>query len=236
MTPRHALQDHPVSPILAEALEVWGRVGTAIDTITGSKFTAGMEAAAACYLLPDWARETEDGVPLWWMWPADSWAPGENRRQELVLATGLALGALERRLPQAGLSVVDGQGTRRPRRSDIVDLVHAAHQQLLALDTSNRSEIANALAQGRRVLPAARAAEALSLAAACHLLPEQLREISTRSNVPSLWAWPAAAWSPHISREDELVTAIALTIVLIEMVDGGIRPDLTVLPGQVESA
>lgn len=235
MTPRHALQDLPVSPILAEAMEVWGRMGTEIDAITGPKFTAGMEAAAACYLLPEWARETADGVPLWWMWPAESWTPGQTRRQELVLAIGLTLGALERRLPQPGLTVVDGAGSRRPRRSDIVDLVHAAHQQLLQ-GAPPRVEMASALSQGRKVLPAARAAEALSLAAACHLLPEQLREIGSRSGVPSLWAWPATAWTTHTAREDELVTAIALTIVLIEMVDGGIRPDLTVLPGQIESA
>lgn len=62
------------------------------------------------------------------------------------------------------------------------------------------------------------AVEALTLAAACYLLPEVMRETGA-SEVPNLWAWPTKAWIHHDDRAAELMTGVALALAAIELVD-----------------
>ena len=56
---------------------------------------AGIAPAAACYVMPSWARDRgATDIPLWWIWPPAIWVTGD-RRQELLLAAALALAAVE---------------------------------------------------------------------------------------------------------------------------------------------
>jgi hypothetical protein len=52
--------------------------------------------AAACYALPNYARE-EVRKPKWWPWTAKSWKPTpDDRRRELVKAGALIVAEIER--------------------------------------------------------------------------------------------------------------------------------------------
>jgi hypothetical protein len=65
------------------------------DLSRTTRIVAGIAPAAACYVMPSWARDRgATDVPLWWIWPAGSWVSGD-RRQELLLAAALALAAVE---------------------------------------------------------------------------------------------------------------------------------------------
>ena len=222
MTIRQAARNQSVAAaVMAEAAEIWellvGPDGRPLAT-TAPAYVEGIAPAAACYLLPLWAREqSRTGVPLWWIWPDGSWGTGPSRRYELLLATALGLAALEHHTPPwtgRALTVVpDSAGTssKRPRIDDrrpaILQAVERTRVDLRDYDgldpaTSSRPT----------------AVEALTLAAACYLLPEVMRETGAY-DVPNLWAWPTTAWIQHDDRATELMTGVALALAAIELID-----------------
>lgn len=218
-----AREQSTTAAVIAEAAEIWqllvGPDGRPLAT-TCPAYVEGIAPAAACYLLPLWAREqSRSGVPLWWIWPDGSWGAGPSRRHELLLAAALGLSAVEHHTPPwtgRTLTVVpDTAGTPTKR---------------LRLD-DRRSAILQALEQARMAVrdcddldPATSsrpaAVEALTLAAACYLLPEVMREKGA-SEVPKLWAWPTKAWIDHDDRAAELMSGVALALAAIELIDAG---------------
>ena len=89
--------------IATEVTEMWkqltGPEGN--DLSRTARIAAGIAPAAACYVMPTWARDRgATDVPPWWIWPARNWVPGE-RRQELLLAAALALAAAEENMAHA---------------------------------------------------------------------------------------------------------------------------------------
>jgi hypothetical protein len=60
--------------------------------------------------------------------------------------------------------------------------------------------------------------ESLMLAAACYLLPTEMRQMA-RAGVPTIWAWPTASWINHPDRDTELTDAAAMTQAVIELYD-----------------
>ena len=87
----------PRAGIATEVIEMWkqltGPEGN--DLSRTARIVAGIAPAAACYVMPTWARDRgATDIPLWWTWPAGSWVSGD-RRQELLLAAALALAAVE---------------------------------------------------------------------------------------------------------------------------------------------
>ncbi len=242
MTIRQAARDQSVAAaVMAEAAEIWellvGPDGRPLAT-TGPAYVEGIAPAAACYLLPLWAREqSRTGVPLWWIWPDGSWGAGPSRRHELLLAAALGLAALEHHNPpwtgRTLTAVPDTAGTpaKRPRIDDrrpgILQAVEQTRMEVRDYDDLNPATSSR---------PAA--IEALTLAAACYLLPEVMREKGA-SEVPNLWAWPTKAWIHHDDRATELMTGVALALAAIELMDAGTaghpRP-LTVLAGGVSNS
>ena len=241
MTIRQAARDQSTAAaVMAEAADIWkllvGPDGRPLAT-TAPAHVEGIAPAAACYLLPLWAREqSRTGVPLWWIWPDGSWGAGPSRRHELLLAAALGLAALEHHTPPwtgRTLTVVPGAGAlaKRPRIDDrrpaILQAVERARVGVRDYD---------GLDPATSTRPAA--VEALTLAAACYLLPEVMRETGI-SNVPNLWAWPTKAWIQHDDRVSELMTGVALTLAAIELIDAEVlsRPrGLAVIAGGVPKA
>ena len=155
---------------------------------------------------------------MWWIWPARSWGTAE-RRQELVLGAALALAAVAASTPTQSsvptLAVVrDAADThpaapgarRRPR-----DTVLAAVDQARA-DLVDHEGLDPALSQRTTGL------ESLMLAAACYLLPTEMRQMA-RAGVPTIWAWPTVSWINHPDRDIELNVAAAMTQAVIELYD-----------------
>ena len=60
--------------------------------------------------------------------------------------------------------------------------------------------------------------ESLMLAAACYLLPTEMRQMA-RAGVPTIWAWPTASWMNHTDRDTELTVAAAMAQAVIELDD-----------------
>jgi hypothetical protein len=60
--------------------------------------------------------------------------------------------------------------------------------------------------------------ESLMLAAACYLLPTEMRQMA-RAGVPTIWAWPTTSWINHPDRDTELTDAAAMTQAVIELYD-----------------
>ena len=59
--------------IATEVIEMWkqltGPEGN--DLSRTARIAAGIAPAAACYVMPTWARDRgATGVPPWWIWPA----------------------------------------------------------------------------------------------------------------------------------------------------------------------
>ncbi len=224
MTIRQATRDQSVAAaVMAEVAEIWELLvdpdGRPLAP-TAPAYVEGIAPAAACYLLPLWAREqSRTGVPLWWIWPDGSWGAGPSRRDELLLGAALGLAALEHHSPPwtgRTLTVVpDGAGTpaKRARIDDrrpaILQGVEQARIEVRDYDdldpaTSSRPT----------------AVDALTLAAACYLLPEVMREMGA-SEVPNLWAWPTKAWIHHDDRAAELMTGVALALAAVELIVAG---------------
>ena len=222
MTIRQAARDQSTTAaVMAEAADIWellvGPDGRPLAT-TAPAYVEGIAPAAACYLLPLWAREqSRSGVPLWWIWPDGSWGAGPSRRHELLLAAALGLAAVEHHTPPwtgRTLTVVPDNAavrTKRPRVDDrrpaILQAVEQARVEVRDYDDLDPATSSR---------PAA--VEALTLAAACYLLPEVMRE-KEASEVPKLWAWPTEAWIHHDDRAAELMTGVALALAAIELID-----------------
>ena len=207
--------------IAAEVTDVWDRLaGPGGGVLGGSgRASVGIAAAAACYVMPDWARGTDPtGVPVWWIWPAGSWGTAE-RRQELVLGAALALAAVAASTPTQPsvptLAVVRDAADTRPAapgaRRRPRDTVLAAVDQARA-DLVDHEGLDPALSQRTTGL------ESLMLAAACYLLPTEMRQMA-RAGVPTIWAWPTVSWINHPDRHTELTVAAAMTQAVIELYD-----------------
>ncbi len=222
MTIRQAARDQSAAAtIMAEAVEIWELLvdpdGRPLAS-TAEAYVEGIAPAAACYLLPLWAREqSRTGAPLWWIWPDSSWGAGPSRRHELLLAAALGLAALEHHTPPwtgRTLTVVpDSAGSpagrpriddRRPALLQTIEQARAEVRDYDGLDPATSSRPA--------------ALEALTLAAGCYFLPEVMREMGA-AEVPNLWAWPTKAWIQHDDRAAELITGVALALAAIELVD-----------------
>ena len=206
--------------IAAEVTELWeqltGSDGSDLGRTAG--IVAGIAPAAACYVMPGWARNRgATGVPLWWIWPAGNWVSGE-RRQELLLAAALALAAAEQCIPQTPpppptLAVVrDANGTRAQGHR------RGSRDRILAAVDQARADLVDheGLDPARSLRPSG--LESLMLATACHLLPPQMRVIG-RAGVPQLWAWPTASWVDDLDRASELTISAAMVQAVIELHD-----------------
>ena len=222
MTIRQAARDQSVAAaVMAEAADIWellvGPDGRPLATAAPA-YVEGIAPAAACYLLPLWARErSRTGVPLWWIWPDSSWGAGPSRRHELLLAAALGLAALEHHTPPwtgRTLTVVPdvaGAPAKRPRIDDRRPAILQAVEQT-RMEVRDYDDLDPATSSR----PAA--IEALTLAAACYFLPEVMRETGA-SEVPNLWAWPSKAWIRHDDRAADLMTGVALALAAIELID-----------------
>ena len=87
--------------IATEVIEMWKQLTgpDGNDLSRTARISAGIAPAAACYVMPSWARDRgATDIPPWWTWPAASWVAGD-RRQELLLAAALALAAVEQTPP-----------------------------------------------------------------------------------------------------------------------------------------
>lgn len=235
MTIRPAAHDRSSgASVMAEVAEVWkllvGPDGRPLAT-TSPAYVQGIAPAAACYLLPRWAREqSRTGVPLWWIWPDGSWGVSPSRRHELLLAAALGLAALEHHTPAwtgRALTVVSaGTSSKRPRIED-------RRPQMLQAVEQARVTLRDCDGQDPATSSRPTAVEALTLAAACYLLPEVMRETEA-SGVPNLWAWPRRTWIQHDDRVAEVITGIALTLAAIELTDAtpaNHPKHLAVIPG-----
>lgn len=211
----------PRAGIATEVTEMWkqltGPEGN--DLSRTARIVAGIAPAAACYVMPSWARDRGvANVPMWWTWPAGSWVSGE-RRQELLLAAALALAAVEQAgpaQPPSTLTLVRDAdeisrstpfGHRRGARDRILSAVDQAREDLLDHE---------GLDPAQSLRPAG--LESLMLATACYLLPVEMREIA-RAGVPQMWAWPTSSWIDIQDRAAELTIAAAMAQAVIELYD-----------------
>jgi hypothetical protein len=208
--------------IATEVIEMWkqltGPEGN--DLSRTARIAAGIAPAAACYVMPTWARDRgATGVPPWWIWPARNWVSGE-RRQELLLAAALALAAAEENMAHEPLAptlavVGDAPGRGRPtasgaRRSSRDRVLAAVGQARTALvDHEGLDPVRSRRPSGL---------ESLMLATACHLLPVEMRGIGC-AGVPQMWAWPASSWVDIHDRATELTIAAAMAQAVIELYD-----------------
>ena len=98
MTLRSGPGEQPLRAGIAnEVIEMWQQLTgpDGNDLSRTPRIIAGIAQAAACYVMPSWARDRgATDIPLWWTWPAGRWVSGD-RRQELLLAAALALAAVE---------------------------------------------------------------------------------------------------------------------------------------------
>jgi len=211
----------PRAGIATEVIEMWTQLTgpDGNDLSRTARIVAGIAPAAACYVMPSWARDRgATDIPLWWTWPAGSWISGD-RRQELLLAAALALAAVEQ-TPAHGqpppLTVVRDTdettrpapaGHRRGSRDRILTAVEQARADLVDHE---------GLDPARSLRPSG--LESLMLATACHLLPAEMREIG-RAGVPQMWAWPTSSWIDIQDRATELTIAAAMAQAVIELHD-----------------
>lgn len=226
MTVRTAHVESRRTAVLAEVIEIYGRLtdpnGRALNE-SNRQMAAGIGPAAACYALPEFARDLGSaGVPLLWTWPAESWAAGD-RRNELLLAAALALAAILEHTPPVGTS-------DRPRLSVVRDSKVPEVDQNSRRSADHRIDRATAAVERVRAKlvdvdgedPSCSlrpmAVERLALAAACYLLPAELRA-GSRTGVPQMWAWPDATWIEHADREGELLIGAAMVLATIELLD-----------------
>jgi hypothetical protein len=73
----------PRAGIATEVVEMWTQLTgpEGYDLSRTARIVAGIAPAAACYVMPTWARDRgATGVPLWWTWPAGSWVAVEQVR------------------------------------------------------------------------------------------------------------------------------------------------------------
>ena len=212
----------PRAGIATEVTEMWkqltGPEGNDLSRTT--RIVAGIAPAAACYVMPNWARNrgTTD-VPLWWTWPAESWVSGD-RRQELLLAAALALAAVEQTdshgpLPPPLTVVKDADEITRPTPAGHR---RGSRDRILAAVDQARADLVDheGLDPARSLRPSG--LESLMLATACYLLPAEMREIG-RAGVPQMWAWPTSSWIDIQDRATELTIAAAMAQAVIELHD-----------------
>ena len=208
--------------IATEVIEMWkqltGPEGN--DLSRTARIAAGIAPAAACYVMPTWARDRgATGVPPWWIWPARNWVSGE-RRQELLLAAALALAAVEQ---------TDSHGPFPPPLTVVRDADEITRPTPVGHRRGSRDRILAAVDQARTALvdhegldPARSqrpsGLESLMLATACHLLPAEMRQIG-RAGVPQMWAWPTSSWVDIQDRATELTIAAAMAQAVIELHD-----------------
>jgi hypothetical protein len=211
----------PRAGIAAEVIELWTQLTgpDGNDLSRTARIAAGIAPAAACYVMPSWARDQgATDIPLWWTWPPGSWVSGD-RRQELLLAAALALAAVE----QAGTNgqpppltlVRDVDETTRPAPAGHR---RGSRDRILTAVERARAELVDheGLDPARSLRPSG--LESLMLATACHLLPAEMREIG-RAGVPQMWAWPTSSWIDIQDRATELTIAAAMAQAVIELHD-----------------
>jgi hypothetical protein len=212
----------PRAGIAAEVIEMWKQLtGPDGDDLSRTtRIVAGIAPAAACYVMPSWARDRgATDVPLWWIWPAGSWVSGD-RRQELLLAAALALAAVEH---------TGSHGPQTPPLTLVGDADEITRSTPAGHRRGSRDRILAAVEQARADLvdhegldparsPRPSGLESLMLATACHLLPAEMREIG-RAGVPQMWAWPTTSWIDIQDRATELTIAAAMAQAVIELHD-----------------
>jgi hypothetical protein len=168
--------------------------------------------AAACNALPGYARElNRQGVPR--LWPYASGYADGLRRDELLLAIGYLVAALEdHTLDNGGVLVPRAAITRRicRLRDDLVGPTPG---------DPGRSTRASAV-------------DALAFTGACYALPVYARELG-RHQIPLLWPWPRGLYRQH-ERGLELLLAAAMLLAEIERQDrtsGARQTALTAVAG-----
>jgi len=57
------------------------------------------------------------------------------------------------------------------------------------------------------------------MCAAVYAMPDQFREVGTKSGVPLMWAWPAKLFRGKLARREQLLMAAAMALVAIERLD-----------------
>lgn len=74
--------------------------------------------------------------------------------------------------------------------------------------------------------------DVVEMAAAVYALPEQFREMGSRTGLPLMWPWPAELWQGLAARRDQLLLAAALCAAAVERLDAAQAPTLS-LVGEV---
>lgn len=74
--------------------------------------------------------------------------------------------------------------------------------------------------------------DVVEMAAAVYAMPQQFRELGTRSGLPLMWPWPAKLFLGDADRREQLLLAAALCLVAVERRDAAVDlpPALTLVP------
>lgn len=193
----------------------------------------GVALASACYLAPPELRDPGGvGLPLWWVWPADSWSAGD-RREELLLGAALALAAVSD----------EGQATSA-QTSPRLRVVTTADQTERPDVAQDVQEILDRASQNRRRIPDLDLSpvprpgtlDRICLAAAVLLLPPGLRRAG-RDETPQMWPWPDSYWASGQTRGQELLDALSFALTALQTSDRlttPSRPGLLVVSGEAQ--
>ena len=71
--------------------------------------------------------------------------------------------------------------------------------------------------------------DVVEMAAAVYALPEQFRELGSRTGLPLMWPWPAELWEGLADRRDQLLLAAALCAAAVERIDAAHTPTLSLV-------
>lgn len=71
--------------------------------------------------------------------------------------------------------------------------------------------------------------DVVEMAAAVYALPEQFRELGTRTGLPLMWPWPAELWDGMADRREQLLQAAALCMAAVERLDTAQAPLLSLV-------
>lgn len=214
----HDRLEGPDGRPLADLLSVW-RPGVAL--------------ASACYLAPPELRDPGGvGLPLWWVWPSDSWSAGD-RRDELLLGAALALAAVSdecqatpaQTSPRLRVVTTADQIERPDVAQDVQGILDRASQNRRRLPDLELSPV-----------PRPGTLDRICLAAAVLLLPPGLRRAG-RGEVPQMWPWPDSYWISGQSRGQELLDALTFALTALQTNDRltmPSRPGLLVVSEEVQ--
>ena len=72
----------------------------------------------------------------------------------------------------------------------------------------------------------------VEMAAAVYAMPEQFRELGSRTGLPLMWPWPAPLFVGDADRREQLLLAAALCLAAVERRDAAAEmpPALTLVP------